>query len=128
MRPLPPRSTTSDTSTVASDLGWRPSAGLPLAPDASPDAATRSPSPQPIPQQLTVQQPPKAASPIDIAGSVATGGRSDSLRAASGERRPPGLLSASFAAENKCAFSLSFVPLFHLSGSTTCPTRSCPAA
>ncbi|CAL8467586.1 g7124 [Coccomyxa elongata] len=102
MRPLPPRSTASDTSTVASDLGRRPSAGLPVAPDASPDAVTRSPSPQPIPQQLTVQQPPKAASPIDITGSVATGGRRDSLRAASGERRPPGLLSASFAAENQC--------------------------
>ncbi|BDA42763.1 probable mRNA-capping enzyme at N-terminal half [Coccomyxa sp. Obi] len=102
MRPLPPRSTTSDTSTVASDLGRRPSAGLPLAPDASPDAVTRSPSPQPIPQQVTVQQPPKAASPIDIAGTVAVGGRRDSLRAASGEKRLPGLLSASFAAENRC--------------------------
>lgn len=120
MRPLPPRSTTSEASTVASEMGRKPSSGLPAtigasAPDGIP---TRSPSPQPVllseqvsgleqppsllpPQELQqplpVQRPVRAESPVDI--DRGAGGK-DSLRAGSWERRPPGLLSASFAAEH----------------------------
>ncbi|KAK9909851.1 hypothetical protein WJX75_008397 [Coccomyxa subellipsoidea] len=106
MRPLPPRSTASDTSTVASDLAQMLSYGPPAAPDAFPaDAAPyRSPSLQLVlPQPPPVQPPARAESPVDISrADPPAGGGKDILRSGSWERRPTGLLSASFAAKNRC--------------------------
>jgi len=101
-------------------MGRKPSSGLPATISASaPDGIpTRSPSPQPVllseqvlsldqppsprpPQELQqtlpLQRPARAESPVDV--DRGAGGK-DSVRAGSWERRPPGLLSASFAAEH----------------------------
>lgn len=114
MRPLPPRSTASDTSTVASDLAQMLSYGPPAAPDASPaDAAPyRSPSLQLVlPHPPPVQPPARAESPVDISrADPPAGGGKDILQSGSWERRPTGLLSASFAAKNRCTTTHSSLP------------------
>ena len=104
IRPLPPRSTASDTSTGASDLGQRLSYGPPAALDTSATDAALTASPtQPLPPQLAAQPPPQVESPVEIGRGGPAGDSNDCLRSNSWERRPPGLLSASFAAENRCA-------------------------